>query len=141
MLHLLRATRYTPTLRRLLTALLGVCMAVAFAEPLVADSCDGDAPAAVAGQYVAATDAPIGEAPRSAESRTEGDRRSGEHPPVHEAHLCHCTHAHASTPTRRVVMPVPSLRTALTTPRSVDRVLPSVTVEPRLRPPRATGHA
>lgn len=131
MLRAIRCSPLAPTVRRLLAVLLLVCVSVAFAEPMIADSCDEDAQRSdVAGEVSGMASAAM-----SALGR-EPAPQPGPSAPEHSLHLCHCTHVHGSTLTARhsVVERLQIVNTVRVT-RS-DRLPPSVIGEPQLRPPR-----
>ena len=131
MLRLLRPSGSTPTLRRLVAALLVLMMGVACAEPLLADTCDGDAPrdhgaANTGGDVIGAADAP---------GSSTGDRV-----PAHAVHVCHCTHAHGGTLADGYVITTRTRPVARASDSRSDRLPPSPALEPHLRPP-APPHA
>ena len=67
-------------------------MLVSGVEPLFADTCDGDAPAAVVATVASHADLP---APALTASRGPLDSGGPAGVPVdHAVHLCHCTHTH-----------------------------------------------
>lgn len=137
MLRTLRRSSHAPLLRRLLAVLLGVCVSVTITEPMFADSCDSDANAAQDAIH-AASGAALG-ALRAAGMEARGDVGSSpsRDVPEHAVHLCHCAHVHGSTLSARTIMP-DRLVVVSTAPAShPDRVPPSATTEPQLRPPRA----
>lgn len=142
-----RSTR--PSLLRRLTA--GVLWAVLgvtlIAEPLLADVCDGDAPAAARSAVIPhrdigalgadhASDAQVmivGTESAEGAERTELPAR----PPgsQHDVHVCHCVHSHGGTLSRRCTLgEATALDTDAVSVRG-DRVPPSPALEPGLRPP------
>ena len=100
----------------LLLALTLVCV-----EPLLADSCDGDASAGreIATQTGGGSETP---SPRQPE------------PPIHRAHLCHCAHVHVGLPGFASAILVRA-EIDLRVNALGDRVPLSPAVEPPLRPP------
>lgn len=132
MLRTLRRSSLAPTLRRLIAVLLGLCVSLAFAEPMIADECeDGVAPVAVeAGighKYAMAALKGVG-------SQSEPDRSTI--PDGHTLHLCHCAHAHGGTLTARHAVTDRVRAVAVVVSSLSDRIPPSVVGEPQLRPPR-----
>jgi len=85
--------RLGPRLRRALAAVLAAAlMVVTGVEPLFADTCDGDAPAAAVAAVAAHADLP---SPTAAADRTPANSDDTRGAPVeHIVHLCHCTHVH-----------------------------------------------
>jgi hypothetical protein len=137
MLRSLRRCTLAPTLRRLMAVLLAFCVSVAFAEPMIVDSCDEDAPRSEAPSVVtemgSAGMLALGAAPASPTDPTGT--------PQHAFHLCHCSHAHGSTLTaRHDIAERVQLVVVVLAGRS-DRRPPSVFQEPQLRPPRVLGAA
>jgi hypothetical protein len=101
MLRFLRPSRHLPLLRRLVAALLWSVLGLTMgAEPLLADACDGDAPAAAAAAVVPHTDGPVVANVLGA-TRIGGTDAPARAPdgsgPEHAVHVCHCTHAHGGT--------------------------------------------
>ena len=114
-----RATRALA--RRACGWLLLLALTLVCAEPLLADSCDGDASAgrAIATLTEGGSDAP---SPRQSET------------PVHRAHLCHCAHAHVGLPGFASAIPVRA-EIDLRVNALEDRASVAPAVEPPLRPP------
>lgn len=139
MLRTLRRSTFAPTLRRLLAVLLGLCVSVAFAEPVLADSCDGDAPATAIGLHAGEIAARAGDVtPQPAALGASGEETSqSKGAPEHAVHLCHCAHTHGSTLTPRVAVPDRLVIVSVAPTAHGDRLPPSVTGEPQLRPPLA----
>ena len=109
MLRFLRPSRHLPLLRRLVAALLWSVLGLTMgAEPLLADACDGDAPAAAAAAVVPHTDGPVVANVLGA-TRIGGTDAPARAPdgsgPEHAVHVCHCTHAHGGTLTGLVQGP------------------------------------
>lgn len=142
-------------LRRLVAFVLGVVLLVGCVEPLLADSCDGDAPQAVAVAVLPHVDSPLVRAgvaglsgPAIAEAPTgsagsaviaadlPGGRSGDDRVPTHVVHVCHCTHTHAVSPATAEAPPRPPAdhgRRLSDGPWSLlERAL-----QPRLRPPIA----
>lgn len=133
MLRTLRHSSSVPTLRRLLAAVLALCVSVAFAEPMIADDCDGASRSAMvlhAGDVDAAaaqlmsvvgSDTPSDDAPASDQ---------------HTVHLCHCAHAHVGTlaDVHTILEDVQMVSEIMV--REAAQIPPSVSGEPQLRPPR-----
>lgn len=120
-----------------MAVLLAFCVSVAFAEPMIVDSCDEDAPRSEAPSVVtemgSAGMLALGAAPASPTDPTGT--------PQHAFHLCHCSHAHGSTLTaRHDIAERVQLVVVVLAGRS-DRRPPSVFQEPQLRPPRVLGAA
>jgi hypothetical protein len=131
MLHALRRSPLAPTLRRLLAVLLGLCVSVTVAEPLIADPCD-DPPAALA----VGTTAPASAAATVVAVDLGSESGTTSAPDQHTMHLCHCAHTHGVTLTARHALPnrVEALTTAVS--GQSDRLPSSVVGEPQIRPPR-----
>lgn len=137
-------------LRRLTAGVLGVVLGIALiAEPLLADVCDGDAPAAArvsvaphqdlsAVRSVPTTGALIG-AVRSVEvTRTERpDVPATPTGSPHDIHVCHCVHAHGGTLGRVSAMSAPPTLGTNSLGLRAERLPPSAALEPPLRPPAA----
>jgi len=135
-------------LRRLtagvLVAVLGVTL---IGEPLLADVCDGDAPAAAREAVLPHSDlGSLGDSNASASPSRAlrgvggASSRSPSGPTVpsesqHDVHVCHCVHAHGGTLGRHLSLSqVPSLHSDATM-LGAERVPPSAALEPPLRPP------
>lgn len=142
-------------LRRLVAFVLGVVLLVGSVEPLLADSCDGDAPQAVAGAVLPHVDSPLVRiaiaglsGPAVAEAPTgsagidvigadlPGGRSGDDRAPTHVVHVCHCTHTHAVSP---ATTGAPQGPPADHGPRLSDGPwsLLERALQPRLRPPIA----
>jgi hypothetical protein len=105
---LLTLRRSAPALRRFLAVLSALCVSVALAELMIAATLD---------------------------SGTHRERSTV--PDGHTIHLCHCGHAHNSTPTNRQHVPEPPHVMHLAFTAQSDRLPPSVVGERQLRPPRS----
>ncbi|GLC28184.1 hypothetical protein [Roseisolibacter agri] len=155
MLRTLHRPGSPSALRRLLAFVLGVVLLAGCVEPLLADSCDGDAPQAVAAAVLPHVDSPlvrtavaglsgpaVAAAPRGnagidvIAADLPGGRSGDDRAPTHVVHVCHCTHAHAVSPATAEAPQVPRAdhgRRLSDGPWSLlERALP-----PRLRPPIA----
>ena len=133
MLTNLRHSPLAPSLRRLIAVMLGLCMSVVFAEPLIADRCED-----VGSRTTVGTSAEDGSTQVSVIGVDPGSRPGGSQvPDGHTMHLCHCTHVHGGTLTARHTMPARLEAVASAVGSHSDRVPPSVVGEPQLRPPRA----
>lgn len=107
--------------RRFVGALLMLAVALSLAEPLLADTCDGDGEAL---QVMSAS--PVG-SPSAPDSGSPGA-------PVHGAHLCHCTHVHGGLP--GIAFATPDADSVFQRPPRMKTSAPlAPAVEPRLRPP------
>jgi hypothetical protein len=162
MLHVLRRSGSPSALRRLVAFVLGVVLLAGCVEPLLADSCDGDAPRATAGAVLPHVDgAVVTAAGRSGPAvayavanvpaRNSGmdvvtavdapDRRpGGDRTPEHAVHVCHCTHAHGGALSDRYALDTRTRPVARKVDSRSDRLPPSPALEPQLRPP-ALPHA
>ncbi len=133
MFFALRRSSCAPLLRRLMAAMLGLCLTVAGAEQWLADPCTDDGRAAVAfgtgdtrgtGALVM-----MDVDPQSAPGTTSA-------PDQHTIHLCHCAHGHGGTlATRHGPSDRLEIGATVVSGQS-DRLPPSVALEPQLRPPR-----
>ena len=150
MFRLLRPSGSTPTLRRLVAALLVLMMGVACAEPLLADTCDGDAPREVvagllphANEQAVIARADLGAATAGGDVIGAADApgsSTGDRVPAHAVHVCHCTHAHGGTLADGYVITTRTGPVARASDSRSDRLPPSPALEPHLRPP-APPHA
>ena len=133
MLRTLRRSSLSPSLRRLIAVLLGLCVSVAFAEPMTADRCEDVVP-----QLMVGTSAGEG-FPQAVlmgvDSKSQPDR--SQIPDGHALHLCHCAHAHGGTLTTRHTIPDRIQTVAVAVASHSDRIPPSAIGDPQLRPPRA----
>lgn len=119
-------------------AALVLCSLAAFQlEALIADVCDGDAtPAQLAAFKGAASDLPR-DAIALATTHAPASPEAPASVPTHGAHACHCVHAHGGVLPRLETVAVATVPTIRTVPHARDLAPPSVTREPRLRPPLA----
>lgn len=134
-------------LRRLTASVLGAVLGVTLiAEPMLADVCDGDAPAAARLAVSSHPDvAPFlsgaGAARQIATVRSVENADDGPSIPAspsdteHSVHVCHCVHAHGGTLGRRPTLNAPSVLNADMMALQGDRVPLSAALEPPLRPP------
>ena len=139
MLRVLRPSGRPTALRRLVAALLWSVLGLTFgAEPLLADACDGDAPAAAVAAVVPHSDGPLLAGVPDATGISASDAPTSpadDGGPEHAVHVCHCTHAHGGTLADGYAV------TARTRPVTTavcwcpDRLPPSPAREPHLRPP------
>jgi hypothetical protein len=133
MLRALRRSTPDPMLRRLMALLLGVCVSVMLAEPLIADQCDDlVSQSATAGNAGGLTkrvvSVGVDRSPQSTDS---------EIPDGHALHLCHCSHVHSVTlATGQHITDRVDITDTTIVGHSV-RLPSSVVVEPQRRPPRA----
>ena len=139
MLRFLRPSRHLPLLRRLVAALLWSVLGLTMgAEPLLADACDGDAPAAAAAAVVPHTDGSVVANVLGA-TRIGGTDAPARAPdgsgPEHAVHVCHCTHAHGGTLTGGYALADRTRPVTSAVCRCPDRLPPSPALEPHLRPP------
>lgn len=152
MLRVLRRPGSIVALRRLMAFVLGVVLLAGCVEPLLADSCDGDAPRAAASTVVAHTEGGLLVAGRiagavaglrsgvspsgdviAADVSSGGTRN--EQAPQHSVHVCHCTHAHGGALSDRFVLSTRTHPVAREGHERSDRLPPSPALEPHLRPP------
>lgn len=132
MLHALRTSFMALALRRGIATVLAMCVCMAFAEPMFADSCDDDAKATSAQTSVA----PDGAGPSVTISPNATESPASNANPAHTLHVCHCVHAHVAPLARRQTLAAaPEFVTSLRVMKS-DTTPPSVVQEPQLRPPR-----
>ena len=144
-------------------AVLVLCSLAAFQlESLIADICDGDAtPAQLAAFEGSVSDLPPNAAAIAAArgsraavnaapaERTDGvdaltrapgadtERSAPASLPTHSAHACHCVHAHGGVLPHVDTVEVMIVAVRAARPSTRDLAPPSVTREPRLRPPLA----
>lgn len=139
MLPILRPSPRLSSLRRLVAALLWSVLGLTLgAEPLLADACDGDAPAAAVAAVVPHTDGPLLAGVLGATGITATEAPAGSEDgssPEHSIHVCHCTHAHGATLTGGYVITARTRPVTTAVCRCPDRLPPSPALEPRLRPP------
>lgn len=148
MLRALRQAGSTTALRRLMALVLGVVLLAGCVEPLLADSCDGDAPRATADAASARVDGAVpltgsvGGVPADPSVRAEltvadasADGTSSDRAPEHAVHVCHCTHAHGGALSDRYALSTRTRPVAREVHSRSDRVPPSPALEPQLRPP------
>ena len=153
MLRVLRRAGSTTALRRLMAFVLGVALLAGCVEPLLADSCDGDAPRATADAALARADgavlltgsvvgvpadASLSSAVIADAASADGTRSDGA--PEHVVHVCHCTHAHGGALSDRYALSTRTQLVAREVHSRSDRLPPSPALEPQLRPP-ALPHA
>lgn len=146
MLRTLRLSGRPTALRRLLAALLWSVLGLTFgAEPLLADVCDGDAPAAAVAALVPHTDGATlagtaGALPSTASVASVAAAEAPAGPvdgggPEHAVHVCHCTHAHGSTLADGYAIRASTRPVTTAVCWCADRLPPSPALEPQLRPP------
>ena len=131
---LLTLRRSAPALRRFLAVLSALCVSVALAELMIADACGEAVPQF---QSAAVDAGPSGPDAATLDSGTHRERSTV--PDGHTIHLCHCGHAHNSTPTNRQHVPEPPHVMHLAFTAQSDRLPPSVVGERQLRPPRSSA--
>ena len=133
---------------------LGLVLLAGCVEPLLADSCDGDAPRDVAAAVLPHVDGALAEAaagvPGSAVTdvpartvSTDGivtadatdGRARGDRAPEHAVHVCHCTHAHGGALPDRYALEMRMHPVTREVGSRSDRLPPSPALELHLRPP------
>lgn len=124
---------------RLTSLVLALCFGVFTLEALIADVCDGDAPAAEVARLATDASAHPGLAAATAVVGT-ADQHDGAPADAqgsgHATHVCHCGHAHA---TMSVAAAIPAWRAALLAdarPEPATRLVSADRADP-LRPPIA----
>ena len=145
MFRVLRRPGSALALRRLVAFVLGVVLAAGCVEPLLADSCDGDAPRSTASAVLPHVDggavvgAPVDGVPPDAMAAVDarGGQNGGDRGPQHAVHVCHCTHAHGGALTGRYALHAgpPARPVARGDDAHADRLPPSPALERPLRPP------
>ena len=146
-------------------AVVVLCSLTAFQlESLIADICDGDAtPAQLAAFGGSASDLPpnatevaaarvglaavpaaagaaLAERVGTTDALTRAPGADTELPvpaplPTHSAHACHCVHAHSGVLPRLETVEITTVAVSRAVPSARDFAPPSVSREPRLRPP------
>lgn len=140
-------------LRRLTAGMLGAALGLMLiVEPLLADVCDGDAPASARAAVIPHED--FGEARSAPGTQSQvnvvGAALAGEdatpgipaipNGSTHDVHVCHCVHVHGGTLGSRFALSASTVPDTDAVAPSAERVPPSAALEPPLRPP-APPHA
>lgn len=113
------------SLRRFVASIVMVVLGLFAAETIIADSCDGDSSSGVLSVSDGARDAVPDDNPTAPGKA-----------PAHSVHVCHCAHGHAGSLGVVAASPERQEHPGIVTGESV-RTPPSVSPEPRFRPPLA----
>lgn len=130
MLRALRTSFMALAFRRCIATVLALCVCMAFAEPLLADSCDDDAKS-----VSAQTQTVIGAAGQTTNSVPLSA------PAGHAIHVCHCVHSHVAPLGFRQQLAAVTEYPVNVRVLNSDTTPPSVVQEPQLRPPRSLSVA